>query len=507
MNISKHNLYQKEIGLTAWLTILLAFIHPAGLQAQLTRDDDFHARYHLNKVVMVGRHHIRSAVIRKGERRITPHKWHQWSVGDGNLTERGAMLEQKLGAFYRQWTMQEGLYGDAQSPNASQTLIYANSMQRTVETARSFAAGFSPDNPIEAEYDTTVKFGSMSPVFYDVSTKFNETLKAKVLAEADLVCYPGDFQSTIDQLEEDAQKITQVLDMKDSPACQQHDTCSFYFTNSKIILHLQWMPRILGGNIYFAQVVSSNLILQYYDMPETRGTIFGHPVTLDDLRAIGRIKDMWCFLCMGSPTVGRDVAHNLLIRIKEEMNDSTKKLSYLVGHDSNMATLVGALDIDKYELEGTPEIKTPLGGKITFEIWNDADSNAYVALNYVYQNVDQIMNMTPLSMEEPPMIHPLRIKGLKPNSDGLYSMRDFMLFLNQAIDEYDTLETFRKGDVNLDRHVDMLDAVDIIRHLQGNTWKSFVKEVADDNGDGTINESDAVSIMQQVVQNNLSWPK
>ena len=399
--------------------------------------------------------------------------------------------------------MQEGLYGEAQAPDPLQTLILANSMQRTVETGRAFATGFSPDDPIETDYDKTVKWGSMSPVFDDVSTKFSETIKAKVLAEADQVCYPGDFKSAIDQLEIDAQKITEVLDMKDSPACQQHDTCSFYFTNSNIILHLQWMPRILGGNIYFAQVVSSNLVLQYYDMPETKGTIFGHPVTLDDLRAIGRIKDMWCFLCMGFPTVGRDVAHNLLIKIKEEMNDSTRKLSYLIGHDSNMATLVGALDLERYELEGTPEIKTPLGGKITFEIWNDADDNAYVALNYVYQNVDQILDMTTLSMEEPPMIHPLRIKGLKPNSDGLYPMQDFMAYLNEAIDEYDSLGTYRKGDVNLDRRVDMLDAVDIIRHLQGKTWKVFVKEAADDNGDGTINEADAVSIMQQVARNIL----
>ena len=368
-----------------FLSLALLFLAAADVKAQLARDDAFHARYHLDKVVMVGRHHVRSGVISKTERRITPHQWHQWTVGDGNLTERGAMLEQQMGAFYRLWTMQEGLYGEAPAPVVSQTRLYANSMPRTVETARSFAAGFSPDHAMEADYDKSVKFGSMSPVFNDVSTKVTPKILAKANAEVEDGCAPDGFAAAVARLEEDAAVMARVLDLQNSPACQLHDTCSFLFTNPQIFLRQKIMPRITAGLIYLAQMASGNLILQYYDMPESRGSIFGHPVTLSDLCSIGRVKDSWCFLSMGFPTIGRDVAHNLLIRLKNEMEDPTVRLSYLVGHDSNMAALAGALELEKYVLENTPEEKTPLGGKMTFEVWKDADDNAFVALNYVYQ--------------------------------------------------------------------------------------------------------------------------
>ena len=490
-----------------FLSLALLFLAAADMKAQLARDDAFHARYHLDKVVMVGRHHVRSGVISKTERRITPHQWHQWTVGDGNLTERGAMLEQQMGVFYRLWTMQEGLYGEASAPVVGQTRLYANSMPRTVETARSFAAGFSPDHAMEADYDKSVKFGSMSPVFNDVSTKVTPKILAKANAEVEDGCAPDGFAAAVARLEEDAAVMARVLDLQNSPACQLHDTCSFLFTNPQVFLRQKIMPRITAGLIYLAQMASGNLVLQYYDMPESRGSIFGHPVTLSDLCSIGRVKDSWCFLSMGFPTIGRDVAHNLLIRLKNEMEDSTVRLSYLVGHDSNMAALAGALELEKYVLENTPEEKTPLGGKMTFEVWKDADDNAFVALNYVYQNVDQIMEMTPLSLEVPPMVHPLCLKQLKPNADGLYPLSDFMAFLGQAIAEYDDLDSYRQGDVNLDRRVDMLDVVDVVNHLLGNTWRTFVQEVADDNGDGSIDLEDASAIMQLVARGQSSLPE
>lgn len=476
----------------------------SSVRAQLARDDAFYSRYHLDKVVMVGRHHVRSGAITKGERRITPHLWHQWSVADGNLTERGAMLERRLGEFYRQWTMKSQLFVSAVEPDARQVRIYANSLPRTVETAQNFVAGFSPDNELEVDYDKSVSFGSMSPVFNDISNYLSDRIQTKVLAEVDQGCWPDDFATTLQKLEKDAALIAQVIDLKDSPACQQNDTCSFNFLNSKIYLHLGWMPRITGGNIYLAQLVSGNLILQYYDMPENRGYIFGHPVSFDDLRTIGGIKDKWCFLSMGFPTIGRDIAHNLLVRLKEEIDDRVVRLSYLVGHDSNMAALTGALCVENYTLEQTPETKTPLGGKVTFEIWRDEDGHSYVGINYVYQSIGQIMDIAPLDLETPPMICPLRLKGLKETSDGLYRMEDFMSLLNDAIEEFNVLDTYKEGDVNLDREVDMLDVVDVVRHIHGKTWKTFVEEVADDNGDGRIDDNDAAGITRKV---SLMSPK
>ena len=476
------------------------FIYCWQIHAQLARDSIFHSKYHLDKIAIVGRHHIRSAIVSNGERRITPHQWHKWTEGEGQLTVRGGLLEKEMGKFYRQWLLKEGLFGNSHIPVAKQVRLYANSMQRTVETGRSFALGFLPDSILEVDYDKSVKFGSMSPVFYDVSTKLNDIFNAKIVAEVNETCYPEDFETCIKKLEEDAVVIARVLDMEQSPACQQNDTCSFLFTNPYIYLHLKWMPTIRGGNIYLAQLTSSNLILQYYDMPETQGSIFDNPVTYSDLCAIGRVKDIWCFLSMGQHTIGRDIAHPLLIRLKEEIEDPSIKFSYLIGHDSNMSALTGALDIEKYYLSETPEVKTPLGGKMTIEIWKDVENNSFVALNYCYQSVSQILELTPLSLDTPPIIHPLKLKKILSNEDGLYAMDDFMRILNNAIDEYDHLEENLKiGDVNHDDDVNVEDVMVTVDYVLKHNVTNFHIENADINNDGSIDISDVMGIVAIVL--------
>ena len=289
------------------------------------------------------------------------------------------------------------------------------------------------------------------------------------------------------------------MDISKAPSCTQGDTCSFHFENPSLYLHYKWMPRISGGNIYLAQLAASNLILQYYDMPEEEGSIFGHAITDEQLCAIGRVKDMWCHLSMGFPSVGRDICHNLLIRIKKEMADADKKFVYLIGHDSNMAGLTGALEIKDYTLEGTPECKTPLGGKIVFEIWEDDSGEAFIALNYVYQNIRQIMKMESLNIDNPPMIRALEIEGLNNNNDGLYKLEDFTNHLEKAIAAYDTLDEYLKFDVNLDGKIDMLDAVDILMKTNGMPYKFFVSSQADVNGDGDITANDAVKLTEIIV--------
>ena len=53
----------------------------------------------------------------------------------------------------------------------------------------------------------------------------------------------------------------------------------------------------------------------------------------------------------------------------------------------------------------------------------------------------------------------------------------------------------------------MLDVVDVVNHLLGNTWRTFVQEVADDNGDGSIDLEDASAIMQLVARGQSSLPE
>ena len=237
------------------LSFLLFFAGMINCSAQIARSVDFHNRYKLSKVVIMGRHHVRSAALTKGERRITPHEWHQWTVDDGNLSERGMLLEQLMGVYFRHWATNEQLLDFNSSISADSVFIYANSMSRTVETASNFAIGFFPSAQIEVNYNKEVDFGSMDPVFFDKDFKISDVFKAKVNAEVEYGCGEGGFAGAIQDLERDAQVLADVLDISSAPSCLNGDTCGFHFDNAKVYLHLNWMPRITGRRQYYSAIL------------------------------------------------------------------------------------------------------------------------------------------------------------------------------------------------------------------------------------------------------------
>ena len=125
-------------------------------------------------------------------------------------------------------------------------------------------------------------------------------------------------------------------------------------------------------------------------------------------------------------------------RIREELNRSDRKFMFLCGHDSNLASIGAALGLEFPETEQALELHTPIGSKLVFEKWSDG-TDEYVAVNLVYQAVDQLQGRTLLSLDVPPMVMPVTIKGLVANSDGLYPLSDLDILFAKAMDEYDAI--------------------------------------------------------------------
>jgi len=66
------------------------------------------------------------------------------------------------------------------------------------------------------------------------------------------------------------------------------------------------------------------------------------------------------------------------------------KVTLLVGHDSNIASLLTALDFKPYQLPGQYE-RTPIGGKLLFQRWHDSAGNRdLMKIEYVYQSTEQL---------------------------------------------------------------------------------------------------------------------
>ena len=109
------------------------------------------------------------------------------------------------------------------------------------------------------------------------------------------------------------------------------------------------------------------------------------------------------------------------------------KITLMVGHDSNIASLLSALQVKPYELPGTWE-NTPIGGQVVFERWHDAKNNKdLLKLEYVYQTADQLRDGEMLSLKNPPKRVTLQLEGCPTDGNGYCSWEQFTQALNGAL--------------------------------------------------------------------------
>jgi glucose-1-phosphatase len=196
----------------------------------------------------------------------------------------------------------------------------------------------------------------------------------------------------------------------------------------------------MKGALKQANSASDAFILQYYEEPDAKKAAFGHDITLDDWTKIAKIKDVYGDVLFTAPIVAANVAHPLIQYIFDELNSEGRKFTFLCGHDSNIASVNAALCVENYELPNAIEKKTPIGSKVVFEKWVDAAGKEYIAMNLVYQSVDQLRNMTILNLQNPPMIYPLKLKGVNANADGLYTFEDINARFTEALNAYDAIK-------------------------------------------------------------------
>ena len=404
----------------------------ASVQAQTKRSADFRAKYELKEVVVMSRHNIRSPLTSGGAAymRVTPHEWFHWSSPSSQLSLRGGVLETEMGQFFRQWVVGEGLLPDNYRPEGEEVLFYANSRQRTFATAKYFSAGFLPFANVEITHK--LQEDKMDPVFTPQFTKMNDAYRQQVINEIEALhggpqAWMAAQQSTLTLMEE-------VLDMAHSPAAQ-NDTIHFWFNDTQFKLEKGDEPKMTGG-YKLANSVADALVLQCYETESM--TAFGHELTIEQWRAICGVKEVYDALLFTTHSAAVNLAYPLVSRIREELQRQDRKFMFLCGHDSNLASIGAAIGLEFPETERALEQHTPIGSKLVFEKWSDG-TDTYVAVNLVYQAVDQLHGRTLLSPEVTPMVMPVTIKGLIANSDGLYPLGDLDARMAQAMAEYDAI--------------------------------------------------------------------
>ena len=387
--------------------------------AQAIHPDDFREHYTLKQVVVLSRHNIRSPLSgrRSTLQRLTPHEWHQWSSAPSELSLRGGALETMMGQYFRKWLVSEGMMQENEIPAEGTMRFYANSKQRTIATAQYFSSGMLPVANVHIEHHCEI--GKMDPVFNPQITDDNDGFKA--LAQQQIAAMGGENGLTGigEKMADNYKLLERVLDMEQSRACLEGDTCHFRTDDAHVYLVKNREPG-MGGSLRLACQAADALVLQYYEEPDALKAAFGDTLSWEDWERISAIKDWYGDVLFTAPVVARQVARPLLRTMLEELQNDGRKFTFLCGHDSNIGSVLAALETEDYSLPQTIEKKTPIGCKLVIEKWVDNEGKAFAALNLVYQSTEQLRNMALLDLENPPMVFPLSLKGLNANADGLY---------------------------------------------------------------------------------------
>lgn len=387
----------------------------------------------LKQIVVLSRHNIRAPLSGAGSAlaTITPHEWYNWSSEASELSLRGGTLETEMGQYFRKWLESEGLFDPNYMPEDGAVRIYANSKQRTIATARFFSTGLLPVYNAEVEYHC--EYDTMDPVFNPVFTFVSDEYSKDAEDEIHKMYDPA-----LRKLSDNYDLLSDVIDVKDSDDYKNGDFTGFD-TDDSVFSFEEGKEPAVSGSLKKACQISDALVLQYYEEPDTKKAALGHNISEEDWIAISEIKDVYGDVLFTAPSVAVNVAHPLLMEIQNELSTPGREFTFLCGHDSNLGSVLAALNAEEYSLPQAIEKKTPIGSKLVICRWEDKSGKELISLDLVYQNTDHLRNLSILDTDNPPCIFDIRLKGIKDAGDGVYKAEDVMDRFTEAIDSYDSI--------------------------------------------------------------------
>ena len=383
--------------------------------------------YQLQQVLMMSRHNLRAPLANNGSvlEQSTPNKWPEWDVPGGQLTTKGGVLEVYMGHYMREWLAEQGMVKSGECPAPETVYTYANSLQRTVATAQFFITGAFPGCDVPVHHQE--KMGTMDPTFNPVITDDSAAFREKAVQAMEK-------ERSQMQLDDSYKLLEQMINYKDSPSCKEKQQCSLTEAKDTFSANYEQEPGV-SGPLKVGNSLVDAFTLQYYEGFPMDQVAWGEIKSDQQWKVLSKLKNGYQDSLFTSAEVARNVAKPLVKYIdKTLVTEQAKapKITVLVGHDSNIASLLSALEFKPYQLHDQNE-RTPIGGKIVFQRWHDTKANRdLMKIEYVYQSSDQLRNADVLTLKAQAQRVTLELKGCPIDANGFCPIDKFDTLLNAA---------------------------------------------------------------------------
>ena len=391
----------------------------------------------LKFVVIISRHGVRSPTGKVDQlNQYSAQPWPKWSVPPGYLTEHGAKLMTLFGAYDRILFHAQGLLSGSGCGDAGDITIIADSDQRTRESGKALATGLFPDCPIDVH---ALAEGTHDPLFHFTPRAGDAD---RLLATAAVSGRIGNNPAgLIDAYRKQFMEMEAVL-----TGCENDEPCRsggvvapkhLFDIPSSIAPgsgdHLIELRSPLGT----ASTIAENFLLEYTEGMKMSEVGWGL-VDINLLRELMQLHTAASDLDRRTEFVARAQSSNMLAHVLDSMQQAIvekpvagalskpgDRLLVLVGHDTNLANISGALGFS-WLVDGRRD-DTPPGGALVFELRQRPGNSTYaVSAYYMAQTLDQMRNGASLTVGNPPARANIFIPGCsKSDSSFTCDWRDF----------------------------------------------------------------------------------
>ena len=399
---------------------------------------------HLELVIVLSRHGVRSPLSAQADLdKFSAAPWPTWNVAPGILTAHGYQLMKMFGTWDRMKFAGEGLLAPSGCADAEHVTILADNDERTRETSRALSEGMFPGCNVSVHSQSD---GVIDPLFNP--RKANVGNPDPALAAAAIAGrIGGDPANLTEAYRPQLATLDRILSGCGHSPSNPHRTSIFDVPAG---------PKAGSGDstfeargpVFSSSTLAENLLLEYTQGMSDADTGWGC-VDGPTLRFVMQANIAAWNYNDRTPAIARTNASNLLEHIRATLEQRVigqratgnpvpgavskpgDRLVILVGHDSNIVAVAGALGIN-WVLDGRTD-DTPPGGALIFELWRSATTGPFVRVAFTTQTLEQMRKSEPLTLANPPAEAPIFVPACS-RADFSCTWDSFSAAMRQATD-------------------------------------------------------------------------
>lgn len=375
--------------------------------------------------------------------------WSSWYTTQlGCLTANGVRVEEKLGAFYRDVLIRQGLIAPSdQCPTDHSYYIRADSFQRTWWSARGMTDGLYPKcdariyaingfvyaQQVPTQNGDLVCTSENDPLFFPLEIPTNPpqmNSSQALLAASATVGAQGNVSSVTTGLLTDAYR-SQISVLQSATDCCQPQACATLATTGQQCTLNQLADTLvasgsavtLNGPVSVGGVLAATFLMAYQDGLPMQDVAFGQ-LSMDQLNPTYALNNTAFSVMYSTPYVAQaqtsTLMNQILLSLQQRAEARKKpnaitlpsnKVVMFMGHDDNLYGL-GALMKVSWINKGYQSNQTPAGSGFVFTLIRERDTGRhFVKTEFVAQSPDQQRHMETLTLDNPPSLVPLQIPG------------------------------------------------------------------------------------------------